>query len=103
MIVYAYSHTIQILHTIAPNLYPNWREATMNALMLQQKSPNYADTKTGRAIAYSSAAVMIIIGNKILKKWRDNPDQTAREYLYRFLSIFQYTLFTLFQVVPINC
>ena len=53
--------------------------------MYMEQSERYKNTWAGLAVAHTSAVVMWPISQKILNKWRDHPEQTAREYLYRFV------------------
>ena len=73
----------KLLHTVAPNIYPNYTEARQNCYFYMEQSERYRNTWTGSGIAEASAAIMVPIAGRIMKKWADFEGQTPREYLYR--------------------
>jgi len=72
----------KLLHTVAPNIYPNYTEARQNCYFYMDQSDRYRNTWIGSGIAEASAAIMVPIAGRIMKKHRDFEGQTPREYLY---------------------
>ena len=73
----------KLLHTVAPNIYPNYTEARQNCYFYMDQSERYRNTWVGSGIAEASAALMVPIAGRIMKKYADFEGQTPREYLYR--------------------
>lgn len=76
----------KLLHTVAPNIYPNYTEARQNCYFYMDQSDRYRNTWIGSGIAEASAAIMVPIAGRIMKKYADFEGQTPREYLYRLKS-----------------
>ena len=76
----------KLLHTVAPNIYPNYTEARQNCYFYMNQSERYRNTWVGSGIAEASAALMVPIAGRIMKKYADFEGQTPREYLYRLES-----------------
>jgi len=74
----------KLLHTIAPNLYPNMSEAITSTKHFTSISPRFAGTWSGTSVNYIGGPAMKFIGDMIKKKYNISKD--PRDDLYKYCN-----------------
>ena len=72
-----------LLHTVAPNIYPSISLSIKNSFEFQSRSEKFKDNLMGYLISIIGGFIMYFVSLSLLKKFRENPDQTASQYLDR--------------------
>jgi len=70
-----------LLHTVAPNIYPSISLSIKNSFEFQSRSEKFKDNLMGYLISIIGGFIMYFVSLSLLKKFRENPDQTASQYL----------------------